>query len=140
MGNRAVISFSTRPSAPSIYLHWNGGRASVEGFLGGCLDAGYRCTNDEQADMDQIERAIRPFFARNGECLSIYTQQLSRADKDNWDNGWYIIDETNLQIMERRFRRVADEVNLSKTESIHAEVYRLATKPACRYEHLWEAA
>ena len=41
MGNRAVISFSTSPAAPSIYLHWNGGRASVEGFLAGCLEAGY---------------------------------------------------------------------------------------------------
>ena len=37
MGNRAMISFKEdgqdKQLAPSIYLHWNGGRDSVEAFL-----------------------------------------------------------------------------------------------------------
>ena len=33
MGNRALITLSTQRAAPAIYLHWNGGRASVLGFL-----------------------------------------------------------------------------------------------------------
>ena len=40
MGNRAVLQFKHRnqynnkvETLPSIYLHWNGGRASVEAFL-----------------------------------------------------------------------------------------------------------
>jgi len=40
MGNRAVIAFKTKDhgkhgknQSPAIYLHWNGGRDSVEAFL-----------------------------------------------------------------------------------------------------------
>jgi len=43
MGNRAVIT--TAPYSTSnvgIYVHWNGGRASVEGFLKACRELGYR--------------------------------------------------------------------------------------------------
>ena len=98
MGNRAVISFFTNTTSPSLYLHWNGGRASVEGFLAGCLDAGYQATGDQKQDMDQIERCLRPFFARNGECLNIYRQPVGRADTDN---GWYILDQSTLAITGR---------------------------------------
>lgn len=33
MGNRAIIQFGRGERAPAVYLHWNGGRASVEAFL-----------------------------------------------------------------------------------------------------------
>jgi len=42
MGNRAVITFATYTNAPAIYLHWNGGRASVEGFLSAARQLGLR--------------------------------------------------------------------------------------------------
>lgn len=139
MGNRAVISFSTTPTAPSIYLHWNGGRCSVEGFLLGCLDAGYQSTGDQQADMDQIERAIAPFFACDGQRrLSIYTQTVSRADKSNGDNGWYILDQTTLEIIGRRCRTGGEEINDTKRDEIRAHIFLLATAPRCRYEHIWQ--
>ena len=35
MGNRAVLEFKDQSNQPNIYLHWNGGRASVEAFLNG---------------------------------------------------------------------------------------------------------
>jgi hypothetical protein len=140
MGNRAVISFSTSPTAPSIYLHWNGGRASIEGFLAGCLEAGYRTTGDQEQDMDQIERFLRPFFARNGECMSIYRQPVSRADTDNWDNGWYILDKSSLEITGRLHRRSAEEINPAKTTDIRDYIAKINTAPRCRYSFCYEWA
>ena len=140
MGNRAVVSFSTNPTAPSLYLHWNGGRASIEGFLAGCLDAGYQATGDQKQDMDQIERRLRPFFARNGECMSIYCQPVGRADTDNGDNGWYILDQSTLAITGRLHKREAEEINADKTANIRAYVARINSAPRCRYSHLYMVA
>lgn len=140
MGNRAVISFSTNPTAPSLYLHWNGGRASIEGFLTGCTDSGYQATGDQEQDMDQIERRLRPFFARNGECLSIYRQPVGNADTDNWDNGWYILDQTTLAITGRLHKRGAEEINADKTADIRAYVAKINTAPRCRYSCLYGEA
>ena len=33
MGNRATLKFQDEADQPGIYLHWNGGRASVQAFL-----------------------------------------------------------------------------------------------------------
>ena len=50
MGNRAIISYredgQDKQLAPSIYLHWNGGRDSVEAFLEASQTLGIR-GNDE---------------------------------------------------------------------------------------------
>ena len=46
MGNRAVIAFEQNgkqdKNSVGIYLHWNGGRDSVEGFLQTAKDYGVR--------------------------------------------------------------------------------------------------
>ena len=46
MGNRALISFKEenqdKKLAPSIYLHWQGGRDSVEAFLAASQTLGIR--------------------------------------------------------------------------------------------------
>lgn len=140
MGNRAVISFSTNPTSPSLYLHWNGGRASIEGFLAGCMAAGYTSTGNQTQDMDQIEHRLRPFFARNGECMSIYRQPVGRADTDNWDNGWYILDQTTLIITGRLHKRHDEEVNADKTTDIRDYIARINTAPRCRYTCLYGEA
>ncbi len=140
MGNRAVVSFSTNPTAPSLYLHWNGGRASIEGFLAGCLDAGYQATGDQKQDMDQIERCLRPFFARNGECMSIYRQPVGRADTDNGDNGWYILDQSTLAITGRLHKREAEEINADKTANIREYIARINSAPRCRYSYCYGEA
>ena len=141
MGNRAVVSFSTSPAAPSIYLHWNGGRASIEGFLAGCLDAGYAATGDQKQDMDEIERCLRPYFARNGECMSIYRQPVGRADCDNGDNGWYILDQSTLAITGRLHNEgEEEEINADKKANIRAYIAKINTAPRCRYSCLYGEA
>ena len=46
MGNRAVIAFDDerreKDQCPAIYLHWNGSRSTVEGFLKAAKDFGIR--------------------------------------------------------------------------------------------------
>ena len=46
MGNRAVIAFddehAEKDQCPAIYLHWNGSRSTVEGFLKAAKEFGIR--------------------------------------------------------------------------------------------------
>lgn len=140
MGNRAVISFSTSPNAPCLYLHWNGGRASVEGFLAAAKDLGYHDAGSQKRDVDQLEQFIRPFFAEPNRRLSIYREKVCHADCDNYDNGWYILDPHTLEIRNRRFVRGSEEINESKTQEIRDHLVKLNTQPACRYEFLNEVA
>lgn len=138
MGNRAVVSFSTAANAPSLYLHWNGGLASIEGFLSAAIKLGYQDAGSQSRDIDQLEEVIRPFFAENSRCLSIYRQKVCQADCDNYDNGWYIVDPRTLQIRDRRYMRYPEEVDGKKTGEIERIVVKLNTVPRCRYEYLWE--
>lgn len=137
MGNRAVITFATAKSAPCIYLHWNGGRASVEGFLRAArhLDLhmpmhgmGDPTRFDTQAQvLDAIaEMLARDFFGTKvGQ--TVYRETYGNADTDNQDNGVYILDE-DLNIVGRRFMQGADELNDEKTQAIYAQLVGAATE------------
>ena len=58
MGNRAVITASKlKDSGLGIYLHWNGGRASVLGFLKAARQLEITADNDEEL-MQQLGRMI----------------------------------------------------------------------------------
>ena len=60
MGNRAVIA--TREKKIGVYLHWNGGRDSVEGFLTYCKLKGYRCPEKDNygwARLCQVKNKFR---------------------------------------------------------------------------------
>lgn len=100
MGNRAVITMSTSDDVHNsrdvgIYLHWNGGRDSVEAFLTYCRLRGFRSDDYGMARLAQI---IGNYF---GGGLSIGVDQCCRLDCDNWDNGTYIID--NWEIVGRQY-------------------------------------
>jgi len=128
MGNRAVISFSSSPKAPCIYLHWNGGKASVRGFLDAARSLGIKLDKsrehsiEAQAEaMDAIAKLIaRDFFG--GEVgRTVYRETMERADKDNWDNGVYYID-SDLNITGRQFKRRDDEIDPEKRQSIYETI------------------
>lgn len=88
MGNRAVIT--TRQNFDNngvgIYLHWNGGRDSVEAFLMYCQLRGFRTDCYQWPRLAQV---IGNFFHGG---LSIGIDTVNHLDCDNWDNGVYIID------------------------------------------------
>lgn len=105
MGNRAVITASCYPhpeSSPDIgvYLHWNGGRDSVEAFLAYCEIKGYRPPSEDNYGWARLCQVIGNFF---GGGYSLGIEKCSNLDCDNGDNGVYVID--GWRIVDRKFMR-----------------------------------
>lgn len=96
MGNRAVIT--TRDKQIGVYLHWNGGRDSIEAFLKYCELKGYRTPERDNYGWARLCQIIGNYFG--GE-LSLGIDKYERLDRDNGDNGVYIIE--NWKIVGREF-------------------------------------
>lgn len=90
MGNRAVITTeeAMRNDGLGVYLHWNGGRDSVEAFLEYCRLRGFRSPEGSYG-MARLCQVIANFL---GGGLSIGIDNLWHLDLDNGDNGVYVID------------------------------------------------
>lgn len=103
MGNRAVITtkqgWISKENNLGIYLHWYGGRDSVEAFLTYCKIQGYRPPESDNYGWASLATVITNFFGASG--LSIGIDIVSRLDCDNWDNGVYIIED--WKIVDRKF-------------------------------------
>lgn len=104
MGNRAVITTSKdvevdKSNDIGIYLHWNGGRDSVEAFLTYCRISGFRTPEYDCFGMARLCQVIANFFGDDG--LSVGIGRCCQLDCDNYDNGVYII--KNWQIVDRKF-------------------------------------
>lgn len=131
MGNRAVITFVTTKTAPCIYLHWHGGRASVEGFLKAAkalnlhapLQEDPFCILAQTRVMDEFAETLAEFFFGTKVGKTVYRETYGRADADNWDNGVYVIDE-NFDIVARHFKRHAEEIDEKKTDDIYTNILR----------------
>tara|TARA_Y100000589_G_scaffold256443_1_gene245609 strand:+ start:112 stop:522 length:411 start_codon:yes stop_codon:yes gene_type:complete len=102
MGNRAVIAFvaddgtQDKDLCLGIYLHWNGGRDSVEGFLEYAKKQGLRSGDYGVARLCQI---IGNTF---GGTLSMGVDVVCNLDYDNFDNGLYWVDK-NFNIVGRDY-------------------------------------
>jgi hypothetical protein len=134
MGNRAVITFSTYTNAPAIYLHWNGGRASVEGFLSAARQLGLRHAPTPQAQteaLDQLAAMLARFYFRCNVGMTVYRLYYAGSDRDNGDNGTYLIGR-DLTIIDRLFKPRADEINPAKTAAIIEQL--TATAPIFNLE------
>lgn len=105
MGNRAVITtregWNSKDNNLGIYLHWNGGRDSVEAFLTYCKMQGYRTPESDYYGWASLATVVTNFFEASG--LSIGIDIVSRLDCDNWDNGVYIIED--WKIVDRKYFR-----------------------------------
>lgn len=86
MGNRAVIT--TKEKKASVYLHWNGGRDSVEAFLEYCKRQGQRSPDQDCYGWARLCQVIGNFF---GGSTSLGIGHYDELDTDNHDNGVYII-------------------------------------------------
>lgn len=129
MGNRAVITIAPFSSSNvGIYVHWNGGRASIEGFLKACRDLQYRDPSlDDSYAMARLTQAIGTFFG-GSESLGIGV--VSKLDADNGDNGTYVIGE-GWEIVERLHADTQyDEVDPAKTDAIAATIVERITAAA----------
>ena len=104
MGNRAVIGFLSKEGIKNkdsvgIYLHWNGGRDSVEGFLATAKQYGVR-TNEDYG----VARLIQIIANTLGGTLSLGVDQIKNLDCDNYDNGLYWVDN-NFNIVGREYNK-----------------------------------
>lgn len=90
MGNRAVITTreNFEHNGVGVYVHWNGGRDSVEAFLDYCKRQGYRPPDQDCYGWAYLCGVITNFF---GDGLSVGIDTVNRLDCDNGDNGVYII-------------------------------------------------
>ena len=130
MGNRAVITFSTYTNAPAIYLHWNGGRASVEGFLSAARQLGLRHAPTAAAQtqaLDQLAELLARHYFRCNVGMTVYRLHYAGSDRDNGDNGTYLLGR-DLSIIERLYKPGPDEINPAKSAAIAERI--TATAPA----------
>lgn len=135
MGNRAVITTvdgidlnafpyhtDSKKDKIGVYLHWNGGRDSVEGFLAYCKAKGYRDpTYDPTYALARLCQVIANWFG--GE-LSVGINTLAHLDCDNYDNGVYIIGK-DWQIVGREYAPTEEQQEyplMEVVESINAKM------------------
>jgi len=107
MGNRALIKFDGQDAG--VYLHWNGGRDSVEAFLEYCKLRDFRCDDYGVARFCQV---VGNFF---GGGLSIgVTTNIKDEDADWVDNGIYIVKD--WEIVGRIPEDISEQDEYDKTE------------------------
>lgn len=91
MGNRAVITtrHNFNNNGVGVYLHWNGGRDSVESFLKYMKLKRHRTPDKDNYGWARLCQVIGNYL---GGTTSIGIDTVNNLDMDNWDNGVYIID------------------------------------------------
>lgn len=117
MGNRAVIT--TAPYSDDnvgIYVHWNGGRASIEGFLAAAKELDYRSPEgDRSYGLAGLAGLIWSYLGTDG--LSVGIDLCKHLDTEG-DNGTYLIGGDWEIVGRRNYEGYDEEVNPSKTEAI----------------------
>jgi len=101
MGNRAVIAIEKegvpKEYSPAIYVHWNGGRDSIEAFLEAAKRMGVRLDEDDYF-LARLTQLITNFF---GGTLSVGVGNYCSLDTNNYYNGVYWL--KNGEIVGREF-------------------------------------
>ena len=121
MGNRAVLDFK---NGQGVYLHWNGGRESVEAFLRAAKDLGIRSNkSDPEYCVARFAQMVGNYF---GGTTSLGVAPITSLDCDNGDNGVFEINGWEI----KGFRHTPEWAKSSifenpdpeKTEAIYQEV------------------
>ena len=86
MGNSAIVKAIGNDNK-GVYLHWNGGRDSVEAFLKYCSMRGFRSFEDDYG-MARFTQIVSNFLGGDGLSIGITDEPL------NWgtDNGIYEVE------------------------------------------------
>lgn len=109
MGNRAVIT--TPDKTLGIYLHWNGGRDTVEPLLKYCELK--KCVRPE---IDNYGWAQFTQIVRNT-LSSVGIDLYNHLDTDNGDNGVYIIQD--WKIIGREYMNYSEQNVYPFNEVLH---------------------
>ena len=102
MGNRAVITIKENNTPQedwqSLYLHWNGGRDSVEPLLHVAKLYDLRCQDDPSYAIARLSQIIGNTL---GGKLSLGVGTYKQLDTDNADNGVYVVKD--WEIVDREY-------------------------------------
>ena len=90
MGNRAVIAIKEngikKENPPCIYLHWNGGRDSVEGFLETHNKLGMRGAEDASYALARLTQIIANALGGELSCgITTYECADTAQEQQNYD-------------------------------------------------------
>lgn len=130
MGNRAVLQFGTEKDALGIYLHSNGERDSVQGFLEAARQLNIKRDCDYAAA--RLVQIISNYFGgKHGVGVDIVT----RLDTDNGDNGTYIIKD--FQIVDRLHFDGDEEINEEITKAVIDECIKV-NEPIFKRDSTWK--
>lgn len=88
MGNRAVIT--TKERKVGVYLHWNGGRDTIEPLLKYCELQGYRPPSADEYGFARICQVMGNFFG--GSTSLGVGAYITDRQMDPGDNGIYVIE------------------------------------------------
>ena len=88
MGNRAVITTPERKIG--LYLHWNGGRDTVEPLLKYCELKGYRPPSADTYGWARLAQVVGNFFG--GTCSVGIGTYTTDSQMNPGDNGIYVVD------------------------------------------------
>lgn len=93
MGNRAIITTPKRDMG--VYLHWNGGRDSVEPLLHYCKLRGFRNPMRDSYGYARMVQVMANFLGGDGLSVGISPYTTDR-DMDPGDNGIYFVDDWEI--------------------------------------------
>ena len=121
MGNRAVIVWTDKQgnytdNSTGIYLHWNGGRDSIEAFLAYCEMHGYESPTEDPVGFKRFAKVVSGFFGSSS--TTIETAPISQLDTDNYDNGMYICN--GWDIIGRKYLRGEEQLRHGFRDMLYA--------------------
>ena len=108
MGNRASIT--TKAHKTSVYLHWNGGRDSVDRFLAYCASTGCPSPEEDLSGWAQLATCAANYFGPDG--LNVGLEEYPSCDEDN---GVYVIE--NWKVVCRENNRYGEQAEGPSTPS-----------------------
>lgn len=116
MSNCATIV--TKKKDLEVYVHWNGGYASVKAFLDYCKAKGYRCPEEDPYGWARLCQVIGNFF---GSSTSVGIEPYGMFESQaRFDNGTYIIEK--WKIIGREHVPIQEEWNYPKYEGMMREI------------------
>ena len=94
-----------------LYLHWNGGKDSVQAFLKYCKLQGFRSPESDCYGYARLAQVTANAFP-DGLCVGMDT--CKHLDCDNYDNGVYLIKD--WEIVGRMYHTGAEQLEYNELE------------------------
>ena len=117
MGNRAVITIKENDTPKedwqSLYLHWNGGRDTIEPLLYVAKLYGIRCQADPSYAIARLSQLTGNTL---GGTLSLGVGTYKQLDTDNYDNGVYVVKD--WEIVDREYHHGLEQQEYDFNEMV----------------------